>query len=161
MFNRGEGLCPLLSIKEVMNIPLDIYDDMPKAMKRYLSHYGWHFNKAACMDAVSRMYKRNTLGKKVRTQFKGKKEVDELLKKHNVTLDNRNLYDYVYAYHMVMTDMMGISVDDEKHVMLMIKAIVDDDDNPGGNVFRHWYWDMIDKGEGIEFEDYLGDDEEE
>ena len=141
-------------------VPLDIYDEMPKPMKRYLSHFGWHFNKAACMDAVSMMYKKDVLGKKIRTQFKPKKEVDEMLSKYNVNLDNKHLYDYVYVYHTVMTNMMGVSVDDERHAMLMVKAIVDDADNPGGNVFRHWYWDMIDKGEGVEFADYLEDSDD-
>lgn len=141
------------------NTPLDIYDDMPKPMKRYLSHFGWHFNKAACMDAVSMMYKKDVLGKKVRIQAKTKAEVDELLKKYNVNLDNKNLYDYVYAYHMVMANLMGISVDDERHAMLSVKAIVDDADNPGGNVFRHWYWDLVDKGEGVDFDDYMGGDD--
>ena len=28
-------------------MPLDIYDEMPKDMKKYITNYGWHFNKRA------------------------------------------------------------------------------------------------------------------
>ena len=28
--------------------PLDIYDDIPRDMRTYLQHYGWHFSKAMC-----------------------------------------------------------------------------------------------------------------
>lgn len=137
-------------------IPLDIYDEMPKPMKRYLSHFGWHFNKAACMDAIKKMWREEN-GVKKRIEVKTKEMVDEILKKYGVELKHNTLYDYVYTYHMVMADMMGVSVDDEKHVALTVKAIIDDPDKKGGNVFRHWYWDMIDDGEGIDFDDYLDD----
>ena len=36
---------------------LDIYDEMPKYMRKYLQHYGWHFNKALCEFAISLMKK--------------------------------------------------------------------------------------------------------
>ena len=38
------------------------------------------------------------------------------------------------------------------------KAIIDDVDNPGGNVMKHWYDDEVRKGHGVEFEDFLDDD---
>ena len=34
---------------------LDIYDDRPTSMKRYLKYYGEHFNKKLCDFAVSKM----------------------------------------------------------------------------------------------------------
>lgn len=138
---------------------LFIYDEMPKPMKKYLSNFGWHFNKAACMDAVSAMWRKDNNGKKIRIKVLEKDQVDEMLKKHNVDLENKNLYDYVYVYHMVMADFTGISVDDEKHVALTVKAIVDDPDKPGGNVFLHWYWDKIYAGRGVEFDDYMNSDD--
>ena len=34
-------------------MPLDAYDELPKDMRAYLSHYGWHFGKKkACEYAV-------------------------------------------------------------------------------------------------------------
>jgi len=40
-------------------VPLDMYDDMPTPMRKYISNYGWHFNKEAFEYAVSQMRKKN------------------------------------------------------------------------------------------------------
>ena len=29
-----------------MRAALDMYDDLPKSMRKYLMHNGWHFNKS-------------------------------------------------------------------------------------------------------------------
>lgn len=138
-------------------IPLDIYDDMPKPMKRYIAHFGWHFNKAAFQDAIKKMWKEDAAGRRIKIEYKSKEQVEEILKKHGIDLKYNTLYDAAYTYHMVMADYMGVSVDDERHVALSVKAIIDDPDKHGGNVFRHWYVDMVADGEGIDFEDYLDD----
>jgi hypothetical protein len=139
-------------------ITLDVYDDMPAAMKRYLRYYGWHFSKAACMYAISRMWKKNSDGKKERHKAVSKEQVDEVLKRHNIEIENGELYDKVYVYNMVMSDYVGHGVDDEKHAAMLTKAILDDPDKPGGNVFRHWEADMRAAGMGIEFDDLMDDD---
>lgn len=137
-------------------VPLDIYEDMPHAMKRYISHFGWRFNKAACKDAVSMMWKKDKDGKKQHIEFKDKEEINELLKKHGIEIEYKILYDYVYVYHMIIADLLGNTpIKDELGVLQTVKAMIDDPDNPGGNFFRHWYWDMKDKGKGVDFEDYL------
>ncbi len=137
-------------------VPLDLYEDMPRPMKRYISHFGWRFNRAACQDAVSKMWKKDASGKKQHIEFKDKPQIDELLKKSNIELENRNLYDYVYVYHMIVADLLGNTpIKDEQGVLQTVKAMIDDPDMPGGNFFRHWYWDMKDSGEGVDFEDYL------
>ena len=141
--------------ENMKNVPLFLFDDMPRPLKMYLKNFGWHFNKAACMYAVSMMWKKDGQGKRIRIKWIGKEQVDELLKKHNIDLENKNLYDYVYAYHMVVADNMGLNVDDEKHVMLSVKALVDDVDKPGGRLFWHWYWDEVYDGRGVEFEDFM------
>lgn len=138
-------------------VPLDVYDEMPSAMRRYISHYGFNFNKRACMYAVSKMYKEDASGKRIKAEMKSKEQVEEILKKHGVELKHDELYNAVYTYHMVVMDYLGIAIDDEKHVALMVKAIIEDPDNEGGNVFRHWYWDSIANGKGVDFEDFLDD----
>ena len=138
-------------------VPLDIYDDFPSDMKRYLRYYGWSFSKKACMYAISKMYKEDSNGKRTKIEPKTKEQVDEILKKHGVELKNDELYNAVYTYHMVLADYLGVSVDDERHAALMVKAIIDDPDNKGGNVFVHWYWDRIHNGQGVDFEDFLDD----
>lgn len=138
-------------------IPLDIYDDMPKPMKRYLSHFGWSFNKGACYYAIKNMWKLDASGRRIRIEAKTKEQVEEILKKHGVELKHNSLFDFVYVYHMVMADYFGVCIDDERHVAMMVKAIIDDPDNEGGNVFTHWYWDKVHNGEGVDFEDFLDD----
>lgn len=140
-----------------MKVPLFIYDEMPKPMKRYLAHFGWNFNLAACKYAVSKMWKEDAQGKKVKIEFKTKEYVYEILKKHGVELKHDELYNATYAWHMVQADMVGISVDDERHAALSVKAIIEDPDKLGGRVFSHWYWDSIEDGEGVDFEDFLDD----
>ena len=140
-----------------MKVPLNIYDEMPKPMKRYLSNYGWNFNKAACEYAVSKMWKEDAQGNKKKIEQKTKEQVYELLRKHGIELKHDELYNATYAWHMVMADYFGVSVDDERHAALSVKAIIDDPDKPGGNVFSHWYWDMIDFGHGVDFDEFLDD----
>jgi hypothetical protein len=41
-----------------MRTALDVNDNMPKYMRKYISNYGWHFNKALCAYAVSLMRKK-------------------------------------------------------------------------------------------------------
>ena len=140
-----------------MKVPLFIYDEMPAPMKRYIKHFGWNFNKKAFQYAVSKMYKEDANGKKTKIELKSKEAVEEILKKHGVELKHDELYNGTYTFHMVLSDYMGISVDDERHAALMVKAIIDDPDNKGGGVFVHWYWDRIHNGEGVDFEDFLDD----
>lgn len=137
-------------------IALDIYDDRPKAMTSYLAAYGWHFSKKACEDAVSRMKKMNpATGKKERIDPMTKEEVDELLKKHGVTLEHNRLYDYVYTANRGRADVFKSSVPDEAHLALYVKDVIDDPDNPGGNELRHFYADCAKKDTPIEWEDWL------
>ena len=68
---------------------LDNYDDMPREMRSYLRAYGWHFSKALCEDAVSKMKGRD--GKPL--QALGKDEVNAMLKQYNVELKNDVAYD--------------------------------------------------------------------
>lgn len=140
-----------------MKVPLFIYDEMPSPMKRYIKHFGWSFNHKAFLYAVSKMYKEDASGKRIKIEPKSKEQVYEILKKHGVELKHDELYNATYVWSMVQADYMGISIDDERHAALMVKAIIDDADNVGGNVFAHWYWDRVHNGEGVDFEDFLDD----
>jgi hypothetical protein len=114
---------------------LDIYDERPISMKRYLKYYGEHFNKKLCDFAVSKM----NHGK----QPVLKEKVDEILTKHGIKLDNNELYDYVYVYNMGNNDFMGSSIVDEKHLALYVKDVIDDKDGYDGIVFNRWYADTV------------------
>lgn len=126
---------------------LNQYDDRPTDMKRYLKYFGQHFNKRLCQFAVSKM-------KHGKTPI-AKEQVDEVLKKHSITLKNNELYDYVYVYNMGNNDFMGSSIADEKHLAMYVKDVIDDEDGYDGIVFNRWYADTVVQGIPIEWNEML------
>ena len=131
----------------MMRMPLDIYDDRPVSMKRYLKYYGQHFNKKLCDFAVSKM----NHGK----QPINKEKVDEVLKNYNIKLENNELYDYIYVYNMGNNDFMGSSILDERHLAMYAKDVIDDEDGYDGIVFNRWYADTVTLGIPIDWEEML------
>ena len=130
-----------------MRYPLNIYDDRPSSMKRYLKYYGQHFNKKLCDFAVSKM----DHGKSPVSKDK----VEEILKKYNITLKNNELYDHVYVFNMGNNDFFGSSIVDERHLAMYVKDVIDDADGYDGIVFNRWYADMVSTGIPIEWEEML------
>ena len=126
---------------------LNLYDDRPTDMKRYLKYFGQHFNKRLCQFAVSKM-------KHGKTPIT-KEQVDEVLKKHGIILKNNELYDYVYVYNMGNNDFMGSSIADEKHLAMYVKDVIDDEDGYDGIVFNRWYADSVVQGIPIEWNEML------
>lgn len=126
---------------------LNIYDDRPTAMKRYLKYYGQHFNKKLCQFAISKMDHGKTPV--------NKEQVDDILNKYNVELENNELCDYVYVYNMGNNDFMGSSIIDEKHLALYVKDVIDDEDGYDGIVFNRWYADTVTQGIPIEWDEML------
>lgn len=126
---------------------LNLYDDRPTDMKRYLKYFGQHFNKRLCQFAVSKM-------KHDKTPVT-KEQVDEVLRKHGITLKNNELYDYVYVYNMGNNDFMGSSIADEKHLAMYVKDVIDDIDGYDGIVFNRWYADTVVQGIPIEWNEML------
>lgn len=126
---------------------LDFYDDRPLSMKHYLRYYGEHFNKKLCDFAVNKMKHGKPIVKK--------STIDEILTKYSITLQNNELYDYVFVYNMGNNDFMGSSIEDEKHLALYVKDVLDDKDGYKGIVFNRWYADMVMRGIPIEWEDMI------
>ena len=119
----------------MIRTPLNLYDDKPTSMKRYLKYYGQHFNKKLCQFAVSKM----NHGKSPVS----KEQVDVILNKYNIELENNELYDYIYVYNMGNNDFLGSSILDEKHLALYVKDVIDDADGYDGIVFTRWYADTV------------------
>lgn len=137
-------------------MPLDIYDEMPKDMRAYLSHNGWHFSKAACEYAVKMMKKENPATKRLeKIEPYTKDQVDELLKKHNITIENNTGYDYVFAANMCKADYLKSSVPDEQHLALYVKDVIDDPDAGDGVTMRRWYATMVANGEIVEWDEMM------
>ena len=133
-----------------MRAALDLYDDMPKSMRRYLQHNGWHFNKSLCDFAISLMKKH---GK--RLEPISKENVDKLLEQNKIQLDNNVGYDYVFVANMCKADYYGSSITDDKHVALYIKDTIDDEDAADGTTMRRWYATMVANGIMVDWDDSL------
>ena len=136
--------------------PLDLYDDMPRDMRKYLSNNGWHFNKKACDFAVSLMKKENqSTKKKEKIEPYTKEQIDEMLKKYNVVLENNVGYDYVFVANMCKADYLKSSIADEHHLALYVKDTIDDIDAGDGVSMRRWYATMVANGEMVDWDDIL------
>lgn len=135
---------------------LDQVIERPEAMKSYLAHYGWHFNKKMCDYAVSMMRKKEKItGKVVKVEPMTKEALDELLKKQGVTLENNVMYDAAYVANMCKADYLKSSVSDDAHLAFFVKDTVDDVDASDGEIMRCWWAKMVGRGIGVEWEDML------
>lgn len=111
----------------------------PSAKEIYLAEMGWHFNENACKYAVKYLKDRNN--KPIKPY--SKEEVDDLLKKQNVTLEKNKGWDYVYVASMAKSDMDGSPLADDKSIANYIKIVIDDADAADGEVMGCWYTKMI------------------
>lgn len=125
-------------------------------MKAYLRHYGWHFNKKACEYAVKMMKRKNPASGKVeRIEPYTKEQVEELLAKYGVTIDDTSTYDFVFVANMCKADYLKSSIPDEAHLALYIKDVLDDVDADDGVTMRRWYATMVANGMGVDWADIL------
>lgn len=128
------------------------YDIKPEAMVNYLRYNGPHFNKKLLDFAVSKMTKEN----EVPIQPLTKETVDIKLKNTGVNLKNNQLYDYVFVANMCKADYLGSSVpNDDTHLALYIKDVIEDPDGYDGLPFNRWYADMCRKGIAINWEEMI------
>lgn len=135
---------------------LDMWEDFPKEAKRYFKNFGFHFNAKACKVAVEGMKRRNTATNKLEPiEPWSKEQVDEMLKKFGIVLENAVLYDYVFVANMAKADFFKSSLPTEKEVAIWVKDYIDDPDAVDGQVFNRWFSDRMFAGEPIEWSDIL------
>ena len=130
---------------------LDYYDILPAGMDAYLSNYGWHFSKAMCEWAVSKMRDRN--GNKI--QMRTKEQVEAILRSAGVEIENDNGYDKVFLMHMGLSDYVGSSIPDEVHLARYVQDVLDDKDGYDGIAFSRFLADCNGKGVPIMWEDMI------
>lgn len=131
-------------------------DEWPKGARRYFKTNGFHFNKKACEEAVRGLRKKNPATKNLEPiDAWDKEQVDDLLKRCNVTLEDNELYDYVWVANMVRSDYWKSSITDEQQLALMIKDIVDDPDQRDGFIFNRWISDRLFNGSPIDWEELV------
>lgn len=136
---------------------LDSYVLEPSGKRDYLQNYGWHFSKKAYQYATRRMKKRVSPDSDKTDEVKPYTigDVEDLLARAGVKINNDVGYDKVYLATMAKADYYGSSLTDENHLAQWIKDTIDDVDGGKEKVFRHWYSDMIEKGEPIIWEELL------
>lgn len=122
----------------------------------YIDAYGWHFSKKACEYAVSLMKKKTPSSTKAeKIEPWTKEQVEDLLKRNNITLNNNKLYDFVFVANMARAYYMGSSIKDEQHLALFIKDYIDDVDASDEITFRRWLASLVANDEHIEWTDIL------
>lgn len=137
-------------------IMLQEYDIIPREMRAYLRNNGRHFNKKSCEWAVRNMRKYNETTRRLeRIETLDKTAVDELLKNNGITIDDARGYDYVYVANMCKADFYGTAIEDERHMALYIKCVIDDSDAVSGMIFNRWLADCDTKGIAIDWEELI------
>lgn len=132
---------------------------MPREQKVYLMRYGWHFNRAAYEYAAGMMRRKNkSTGKLEKVPRYTKEEVDSILQKYSIQIEQKGGYDYVFAAQMCRADYLGSSVPDEQHLAMYVRDVCDDADMADGTTMRRWYASMVAMGEPVEWEELLGEE---
>ena len=125
-------------------------------MKRYIREFGWNFSKRAYEYAVKQMRKLNSAtGKLEKVEPFTKDQVDEMLTKYGIKIENNVMYNYVYVATMAKSDYYKSSLPDEKSLCLFIKDYIDDVDASPETAFRCWWAKRIGDGEPIDWEEML------
>ena len=131
----------------------------PSGFADYMATYGGHFSKKMCDWAVSMMKVEERLpnGEKRKKKLEPwtKDQVENMMTRYGVTLDNDKGYDKVYAANMCKADFYGSSIEDEKHALLYVKDLLDDPDGYDELVFNRFMMDCMGKNIPIIWEDML------
>lgn len=128
-----------------MTIKLDRY------FKQYYKKYGPHFTKELCDLVVSMM---ETKRGKI-TAFT-KEVIDQKLTQQNIKIENNVLYDAVFVANMCKADFLGRSVpDDDYHLCMYIKDVIDDPDGYEGQPFFRWLADAEVLGIEIDWKQFI------
>ena len=143
-------------MKEKMNLDLFDMSDYPPAAQKYFKNYGMHFNKKACEVAIKSLKRRNpATGKEEPIESKNKDEIEQILVKNNVKLENNTMHDFVWVYNMLMSDYWKSGIDDEAHLCKAVKDMIDDVDQRDGFIFNRWIADRMFNGDPIDWEEIL------
>jgi hypothetical protein len=118
--------------------------------ENYISKYGHHFNEHSLKFAVDNMYYLDESGNEVKITPATEQDLLNLMKTHAVVIKNYHLYDCLYVLNMAKADFLNSSIDDEKHLILYVKDLIDDPDGYDGLVFNRWCADL--KGKKIKID---------
>ena len=126
-------------------------EEIIKLQKQNYSQSDSKLIKKAYDYATSKMYKYDNNHKKEYIEPYTKEQVDELLRVNDIALDNKIMYDYVFAATMCKADYLGSSIVNEEYLAKYVKDVVDDPDASDETTFRRWVATMIGNGEPIDW----------
>lgn len=143
-------------MKEKINLDMLDVMDYPRTMRVYLKNYGFHFNKKACDLAIKGLKRKNPATSKIEPiEPKTKDEIEQILTKNGITIENNTLYDFVWVYNMLVSDHWKSAIEDELHLVRAVKDVIDDPDQRDGFIFNRWLSDRMFNGEPIDWEDLI------
>lgn len=76
-----------------------------------------------------------------------------MLQSHNITLQNNQLYDYIYVANYAMSVYYGSALIDEKSLVNYIKDTIDTEQDD--MIFTQWYAKMCRLGIPIDWENMI------
>lgn len=123
----------------------------PSGFAEYMATYGGHFSKKMCEWAVGMM---KVKGNKKLSPWT-REQVESILTKNGVVLDNDMGYDKVYVANMCKADFLGSSVVDESRAAMYVKDLLDDPDGYDEMVFNRFMMDCMGRNIPIMWEDML------
>ena len=122
-----------------------------KFFEKYYRLYGAHFTKALCDYATSLMEDDNG---QITTYTKA--DIEQKLRQQNIKLEHNKLYDFVYVANMCKADFLVKAVpNDDYHLCLYIKCVIDDPDGYDGQVFNRWLSDMENTDTPIDWSEFV------
>jgi len=122
-----------------------------KSYKKYIRLYGPHFTKDLATFAASLMW-----DDKKESPSYTKQQIQDMLKRHNIQLENDDMYDSVFVACMGKADFLGKSVpNDDLHLCLYIKDVIDDPDGYDGQPFYRWLTDMERTGTHVDWSEFV------
>lgn len=108
-------------------------------MREYVKKNGKHFNHKLLSYATSLMRRRDSITGREKTIVPfTQADVDSILDRNGIHLENNEGLDYVFVANMAKADFWKSSIEDEKHLALYIKDVIDDIDTKDGTVFCRW-----------------------
>lgn len=122
-----------------------------KGFKKYMRLYGPHFTKLLCEFAVDMMEDDNGQI----TPFT-KAEIEQKMQQQNIKLQYNKYEDFVYVANMCKADFLGKSVpDDDQHLCMYIKNVIDDPDGYDGQPFYRWLSDTEHMNIVIDWDEFV------
>lgn len=124
-------------------------------MQKYIDKNGRTFNKKLCDFAVSKMITENSEGEEAKLIPWGKSDVDSMLRKYGIYIENNNGYDVCYCANMFKSDFLGKSLPNDQYLCIHLKCYLDDVDGNPHRAFDEYVANAADKKVSIPWDSLI------